>query len=59
MEIVQNKADKIIINYDLEREKRGKFQYNMREEVKEAKAKTSLARAKEFVGEMKNLLEEQ
>ncbi|MBU0460564.1 MAG: HEPN domain-containing protein [Nanoarchaeota archaeon] len=57
LDLVQNKADAIILHYDYEREKRGKFQYDMTEEVKEGKAKTSLARAKEFVNEMKNLLE--
>ena len=55
LEIVQNKADQIIQNFDYEREKRGTLQYDMTEEVKESKGKTSLNRAKEFVNELKNL----
>lgn len=57
LELVQNKADGIILNYDYEREKRSRFQYNMDEELKSSKAQTSLTRAKEFITEMKNLLE--
>ena len=54
--LVQNKADEIIQNFEYEREKRGKFQYNMDEELKTSKATTSLQRAKEFLDEMENLL---
>ena len=57
LELVQNKADNIILNYDQERQKRGKFQYQMSEDIKKAKALTSLNRAKEFVNELKNLVE--
>ena len=49
------KADELMQAFDYEREKRGIFQYTTNESAKEAKAKTSLERAKEFVIEMKKL----
>ncbi|MBI2129270.1 HEPN domain-containing protein [Candidatus Woesearchaeota archaeon] len=52
------KVDEIIQSFDYEREKRSIFQYRTNESAKEAKAKTSLERAKEFVIEMKKLLPE-
>lgn len=58
LELVQNKTDIIISSYDQERTKRGKFQYQMGEDIKKTKAITSLNRAKEFVNEIKNLLGE-
>lgn len=56
LEIASAKAEDVIKNYDFELDKRSKFQYEMSEEIKEFKAKTSLERAKEFVFEMKKLL---
>jgi len=50
------KADELMQAFDYEREKRGIFQYRTNESAKEAKAKTSLERAKEFVIEIKKLL---
>lgn len=50
------KADELMQAFDYEREKRGIFQYTTNESAKEAKAKTSLERAKEFVIEMKKLV---
>jgi len=58
LEIASAKAEEIIKNYDFEMNKRSKFQYEMTEEIKEQKARTSLSRAKEFVFEMKKLLED-
>ena len=56
LEIVNAKAEGIVESYSFELEKRSRFQYNMLEETKEEKAKTSLKRATEFVFEMKKLL---
>lgn len=56
LDIASARAENIIKNYDYERRKRSKFQYEMAEEIKEHKAKISLKRAKEFVFEMKKLL---
>ena len=56
LEIASSKAEDIIKSYDFEMDKRSRFQYQMSEEVKEQKAKTSLERAKEFVFEMKKML---
>lgn len=50
------KADELIQSFDLERRKRGVFQYNTSETVKESKANTSLERAKKFIFAMKKLL---
>lgn len=49
-------ADDILQDFEYERKKRSKFQYQMDEEAKRAKAETSLERAKRFVFEMKKLL---
>lgn len=56
LEIASAKAEEIIKNYDYEKEKRSRFQYDTSEEIKEGKARTSLQRAKEFVFEMRKLL---
>ncbi len=56
LEIIGRKTDEIIISFDKEMEKRAVFQYESTEEVKKAKAKTSLDRAKTFIFEMKKLL---
>ncbi len=50
------KADELMQAFDYEKEKRGIFQYRTNESAKEAKAKTSLERAKEFVVEMKKFV---
>jgi uncharacterized protein (UPF0332 family) len=55
--LVQNKTDELVLSFHYEREKRSLFQYNMKEELKSSKSQTSLTRAKEFIDEMKNLLE--
>ncbi len=49
-------SDNLLESFDMERGKRSRIQYTTTEEVKRAKAQTSLARAKEFSSEMKKLL---
>jgi len=49
-------SDNILQSYDLERKKRSVFQYESTEEIKTAKAKTSLDRAEEFSKETEKLL---
>ena len=56
LEIANARSEQLIESYTTELEKRSRFQYNMLEETKEAKAKTSLERATHFVFEMKKLL---
>ncbi len=56
LEIASAKADSIIESYQLELDKRSRFQYNMLEETKEARAQTSLKRASEFLFELKKLM---
>ena len=56
LDIMGKKADEIILSFDKEREKRSVFQYETTEEIKRAKAKTSLERAKKFIFEMAKLL---
>jgi len=51
------KADEIIGYFDSERAKRSRFQYGMTENVKNAKAQTSLERAKRFVFEMEKIMD--
>ncbi len=51
------KADALVESLDLERNKRGLVQYKTLEIDKQSKAKTSLARSKEFCLEMEKLLE--
>jgi len=48
MEKALSVADQYLENYEKEKTKRAEFQYETTEEIKEAKAKTSLTRAKEF-----------
>ncbi len=57
LELMSQRADDLLKSLDDEREKRSKFQYQMDEQAKRGKAVTSLERAKEFVFEMKKLLE--
>lgn len=56
LEIAGAKAESVIESYSLELDKRSRFQYNMLEQLKEVKARTSLKRATEFVFELKKLL---
>ena len=49
-------SDNFLQNYDFERVKRSVFQYESTEEIKAAKAKTSLDRAEEFGKEMEKLI---
>ncbi|MBU0536709.1 MAG: hypothetical protein KKE20_07110, partial [Nanoarchaeota archaeon] len=56
LDITGRETDEIILSFDQEMEKRSTFQYESTEEIKRAKAKTSLERAKRFVFEMKKLL---
>lgn len=56
LEIAGNRADQILYSLDLEREKRSIFQYTSTDEIKIAKAHTSLERAKLFATEMRKLL---
>ena len=57
LELAAVQAENLIENYESELGKRSTFQYNMLEQTKESKAATSLQRAKEFVFEMKKLLD--
>lgn len=52
------KADSLIESFDQEKTKRGRIQYMTDDIDKQAKAKTSLQRAKQFLFEMNALLEE-
>lgn len=54
--IIGRKTDEILISFDREMEKRSVFQYESTEQVKKAKAITSLERANRFIFEMKKLL---
>ena len=56
LELISSETDSLLQSFDYEREKRSKFQYRMDEQLKKAKALTSLERAKKFVFEMKKLL---
>lgn len=59
-ELASNEAltvsDNLLQNYDFEREKRSIFQYESTEEIKTAKAKTSLERAEEFSIKIEKML---
>ncbi len=59
-ELASNEAltlsDNLLQNYDLERVKRSAFQYESTDEIKRAKAKTSLERAEQFSMEMEKLI---
>jgi uncharacterized protein (UPF0332 family) len=56
MEIIGKRTDDIIENYEKELDKRSIFQYESTEEIKRAKAQTSLERSRSFIFEMKKLL---
>ena len=48
----------LLKNYELEKVKRASFQYETTDVIKEAKAQTSLDRAKNFIAVMRHLLRE-
>lgn len=50
-------AETLLDSYEFELSKRSRFQYEMTEELKKAKANTSLERAKEFVATFRELLD--
>lgn len=52
-----NIAETMLDNYEYERTKRSRFQYEMTEELKESKSKTSLERAKEFISIFRQILD--
>jgi len=54
--IAKNKAEGLLEDFDFERKKRSLIQYQTKEIEKVSKAETSLKRAKEFLFEMNNLL---
>src|SRR3989344_625659 len=56
--IAKNKAETLLENFEFERKKRSTIQYQTGEPEKMSKADTSLKRAKEFVAEMRKLLDE-
>lgn len=56
LSITGRRTDELLASLDKEREKRSVFQYETTEEIKQAKAKTSLERAKKFIFEMEKLL---
>ncbi|MBI2146890.1 hypothetical protein HYU19_00250 [Candidatus Woesearchaeota archaeon] len=49
-------SDNLLQNYNFEKEKRSVFQYESTEEIKMAKAKTSLERAEEFSKEIEQMI---
>lgn len=57
LDIASIKSEEIINYYELELNKRSRFQYEMTESIKEQKALTSLKRARKFIFEMKKLLQ--
>ncbi len=57
MEIASIKSEELVKSYDMELEKRSKFQYDMTLTVQEQMARTSIKRAKDFIFEMKKLIE--
>ena len=58
LQIAKNKAEGLIEDFEFERNKRSIIQYQTKEVEKSSKAQTSLKRAKEFLYEMNNLLNE-
>lgn len=50
-------AENLLDNFEYERSKRSRFQYEMTEDIKQAKAKTSISRAKEFIDVFRKILE--
>ncbi|HLD85555.1 MAG TPA: hypothetical protein VI968_03290 [archaeon] len=56
LEIASIKSDEIMKNYQMELDKRSKFQYDMTLKIQEQMARTSVKRATEFIFEIKKLL---
>ncbi|HLD12350.1 MAG TPA: hypothetical protein VJB87_02025 [Candidatus Nanoarchaeia archaeon] len=56
--IAATQAEEIIESYEYEKTKRSTFQYNMLEQSKENKARTSYQRAKEFLFAMKKVIKQ-
>lgn len=56
MKRVEEKADELVVAYERERKKRGKFQYDVGEMAKRGFAETSLRRARDFVSETRKIL---
>ena len=54
----EEKARELVENYDLERIKRGKLQYDLGAEAKQNLARTSLIRATAFIAEIRTILRE-
>src|SRR3989338_3350684 len=51
-------SENLLKDYEFEKVKRARFQYETTEAIKEEKAKTSLERAKNFTAVIRNILEE-
>lgn len=56
--LAKNKAEDLVEKFDYERKKRSFIQYQTKETEKSSKAETSLNRAKDFIYEMKKLLDD-
>jgi uncharacterized protein (UPF0332 family) len=56
MKRIETKANELIVAFESERRKRSKFQYDTGVLVKKGYATTSLARAKQFVEEIRKIL---
>jgi predicted RNA-binding protein YlxR (DUF448 family) len=56
LDLIGSKTDEIIADFDKELGKRSVFQYESTEDIKMAKAQTSIERAKRFIFEMEKLL---
>jgi len=54
----EEKAMELVESFDLEREKRGKLQYDLGAEAKQNLARTSLSRASAYVAEIRAILRE-
>lgn len=57
LQLGQKRIEKLILELDYELEKRKRYTYEMAEEAEKQKAETSLNRAKEFVNQIKRLME--
>jgi len=56
MKRIEKRADELIVAFESERRKRSKFQYDTGISIKKGYASTSLARAKQFVEEIRKIL---
>ena len=59
MKHLEKRADELIVAYEREREKRGKFQYDVGEMAMRGYAETSLQRARDLVSEARKILSKQ